>query len=177
MTLPTNIWITAGDGSRGGCISFPRQWSGNWDIIQTNSLLTQVSFGVFVEEVRVSIPLRLTSVIYSLSNVAEKPFGWESREYNKCRVKKDSITIWARVRTICILDCCLEEDSYNKINYRDWIQANVNIYDRMTEFAGISVTMVQNTKRSVNLVIYRYLKKIIFYFSESVAPRFVWFAG
>lgn len=66
MRHPTNIWITAVDKGRGGGISSPRRWRGNWDIIQTKRPLTQASVSVYVREVRVSIPFRLTSVIYSL---------------------------------------------------------------------------------------------------------------
>lgn len=62
---------------------FPRWWSGNWDIIQTNNTLSQASVTVHVQEVRVSIPLRLTLVIYSLSNIAKRLFGWKSWGYNK----------------------------------------------------------------------------------------------
>lgn len=66
MRHPANIWITAVDRGEGGGISFPRQRWGNWDIIQTNSPLTQASVCVYVGEVRVSIPFQFTSVIYPL---------------------------------------------------------------------------------------------------------------
>lgn len=69
MRHSTNIWITAADRGRGGGISFPRRRRGNWDIIQTNNPLTQASVSVYVGEVRVSIPFRLASVVYSVSTI------------------------------------------------------------------------------------------------------------
>lgn len=44
---------------------FPRRWRANWDIIQTNNPLTQAFVSVYAGEVRVSIPFKLASVIYS----------------------------------------------------------------------------------------------------------------
>lgn len=58
---------------------FPRRQRGNWDIIQTKSLLTGASVSVYVGEVRVSIPFRLTSVIYSLPTIGSGYFD-ESHE-------------------------------------------------------------------------------------------------
>lgn len=74
MRHPTNIWITAVDRGRGGGISSPRRRRGNWDIIQTNRQLSQACVSVYVGEVRVSIPFRLTSVIYSLPTVGRGYF-------------------------------------------------------------------------------------------------------
>ncbi len=97
MRHPTNIWITAVDRGRGGGISLPRRWSGNWDIIQTKSPLTQASVSVYVGEVRVSIPFRLTSVIYSLPTIGRGYLEWESWGQNKYTVYRYVGALGARV--------------------------------------------------------------------------------